>query len=279
MCVVCMYHNAGGDRAGKRRKASWLGTGRGKSVQGGATRALHYHSTRRKLGAYLPLKTGFLFSRKASKASLRSSVFTTRSYMAFSTSSRAQVTAWSPARIAIGPPSQISPANLTASARASLRALVAIPCPSFWASSPGATASRSSSGRTSTSRSARPKKYASGAETRRPVSIRSRARANPINAGRRWVPPAPGIMPSRVSGRPTVAVEARTRKWVERASSSPPPRAREEMAEMVGIGSEDKELKVVRRLARKAAVLSVVVLVSHADVCKDQAKGKLTLQG
>jgi len=50
-------------------------------------------------------------------------------------------------------------------------------------------------------------------------------------------------------------LEERTRKWVERASSRPPPRAMEEMAEMVGMGREESEEKVERRASRKAAVL------------------------
>lgn len=85
--------------------------------------------------------------------------------------------------------------------------------------------------------------------------MRSRARGMPIRAGRRWVPPAPGMMPRRVSGRPTSALEERTRKWVDRASSRPPPRAREEMAEMVGMGRAEREARVVRRVRRNAAVL------------------------
>jgi hypothetical protein len=63
------------------------------------------------------------------------------------------------------------------------------------------------------------------------------------------------MMPRRVSGRPTVALEERTRKWVDSASSRPPPRAREEMAEIVGIGRVERAVKVVRRLRRNAAVL------------------------
>jgi hypothetical protein len=66
-------------------------------------------------------------------------------------------------------------------------------------------------------------------------------------------------MPRRVSGRPTVALEVRTRKWVERASSRPPPRAREDMALMVGMGRAERAEKVPRRLARKSAVLLLKV--------------------
>lgn len=69
------------------------------------------------------------------------------------------------------------------------------------------------------------------------------------------MPPAPGMMPSRVSGRLMVALEARTRKVVLRASSKPPPRAREEMALMVGMGRAEREVRVLRRVWRKWLVL------------------------
>lgn len=50
-------------------------------------------------------------------------------------------------------------------------------------------------------------------------------------------------------------MEVRTRRWVERASSSPPPRAREEMAEIVGTGRLERAVKVPRRLERNSSVL------------------------
>lgn len=77
----------------------------------------------------------------------------------------------------------------------------------------------------------------------------------PIKAGRRYVPPAPGMMPSRVSGRATREVDPNTRKSVVRASSRPPPKAIEAMAVIVGIGSSEIFVKVLRRRARKASVL------------------------
>jgi hypothetical protein len=52
-----------------------------------------------------------------------------------------------------------------------------------------------------------------------------------------------------------MALEVRTRKSVERASSRPPPRAREEMALMVGMGRVERDLNVSRRLKRNWAVL------------------------
>lgn len=100
-----------------------------------------------------------------------------------------------------------------------------------------------------------PRKYASAPLTRRPVRTRSRARDSPISAGSRYVPPAPGMMPSFVSGSATDAVDARTRRCVQRASSRPPPSAVEEMAEIVGIGSVESAVKVLRRWERKSAVL------------------------
>lgn len=69
------------------------------------------------------------------------------------------------------------------------------------------------------------------------------------------MPPAPGIMPSRVSGSPTCAVDAKTRMFVERASSKPPPRAMEEIALIVGTGRAERAVNVPRRVERKAAVL------------------------
>lgn len=62
-------------------------------------------------------------------------------------------------------------------------------------------------------------------------------------------------MASRVSGSPTCALELKRRKVVLRASSRPPPRAREETAEMVGRGRVERVVRVVRRLWRKVCVL------------------------
>jgi hypothetical protein len=70
-------------------------------------------------------------------------------------------------------------------------------------------------------------------------------------------------MARRVSGRPTVAVEARMRRCVVRASSRPPPRAREEMALMVGMGRVERRVKVVRSEARKVTVLVETVSIEQ----------------
>lgn len=74
-------------------------------------------------------------------------------------------------------------------------------------------------------------------------------------AGRRYVPPAPGMIASLVSGRASEVLEERTRKLVHSASSSPPPRAGPEMDEMVGIGRAARRLKVRRREVRKVWTL------------------------
>jgi len=62
-------------------------------------------------------------------------------------------------------------------------------------------------------------------------------------------------MARRVSGRATTAVDARTRKSVQRASSRPPPKAELATAEMVGIGRVERRVKVWRSFVRKKATL------------------------
>ena len=52
-----------------------------------------------------------------------------------------------------------------------------------------------------------------------------------------------------------MAVGANTRRVVARASSRPPPRATEAMAEMVGMGRVERVWRVVRREERKSLVL------------------------
>src|SRR5699024_2335931 len=71
-------------------------------------------------------------------------------------------------------------------------------------------ASRTSSG--STTSSASPIARASSAPTWRPVKIICLARAGPTSRGSRWVPPAPGMTPRVISGRPSLTLLATTRK-------------------------------------------------------------------
>mmetsp|Transcript_10790 Transcript_10790/g.27316 ORF Transcript_10790/g.27316 Transcript_10790/m.27316 type:complete len:205 (+) Transcript_10790:244-858(+) len=70
-----------------------------------------------------------------------------------------------------------------------------------------------------------------------PVQINSLAFADPINRGRRCVPPAPGTMASVVSGSPRTAASETIRKSVASASSSPPPTATPSIAARVGMGN------------------------------------------
>ncbi len=56
-----------------------------------------------------------------------------------------------------------------------------------------------------------------------PERIIGSAFSMPTRRGRRCVPPAPGIRPSLISGRPSRVPAAATRKWQPIVSSSPPP--------------------------------------------------------
>ena len=73
--------------------------------------------------------------------------------------------------------------------------------------------------------STRPMASASSALTKRPVKMMSFARLGPTSRLSRWVPPAPGMMPSRTSGWPSVASSAAIRMSAHSASSHPPPSA------------------------------------------------------
>ena len=76
-----------------------------------------------------------------------------------------------------------------------------------------------------TTRSTRPIASASSALTNRPVKMRSLARLGPTSRVSRWVPPAPGMIPSRISGWPSTASSAANRTSAHSASSQPPPSA------------------------------------------------------
>ena len=60
---------------------------------------------------------------------------------------------------------------------------------------------------------------------------------------RRWVPPAPGIIPRLVSVRPIWLDSEASRKSHASASSHPPPNAYPSMAAMTGFGILSKRLK------------------------------------
>lgn len=52
------------------------------------------------------------------------------------------------------------------------------------------------------------------------------------------------MMARRVSGRPTIAEAEKMRRVEAKASSRPPPRAVEDIAEIEGMGREERVLKV-----------------------------------
>ena len=57
-----------------------------------------------------------------------------------------------------------------------------------------------------------------------------------------------------------MVVDAKTRRWVVRASSRPPPNAGAASADIVGMGSWDIEFSVPRSVVRKLVVLWIVSL-------------------
>jgi len=68
-----------------------------------------------------------------------------------------------------------------------------------------------------------PVRSASSAPISLPVMISSLARPRPTTCGSREAPPTSGIRPIRVSGMPTIASAAITRRSHASASSSAPP--------------------------------------------------------
>ena len=64
----------------------------------------------------------------------------------------------------------------------------------------------------------------------------SLAFAGPTRRVSRCVPPAPGMMPSRISGWPILALSEMTRKSAHIDSSQPPPSAKPVTAAMTGFG-------------------------------------------
>ena len=86
-----------------------------------------------------------------------------------------------------------------------------------------------------TTRETSPARSASAASIRRAVRQRSIAFALPTARGRRCVPPAPGRMPSLISGWPNFAVSAAMMMSQDIASSQPPPRAKPATAAITGL--------------------------------------------
>lgn len=108
------------------------------------------------------------------------------------------------------------------------------------------------------------------------------AGARPISWRSRYVPPAPGMMARRVSGRPTEAAAENTRRVHASASSRPPPRAIEETAAMDGMERDERARKVRRRSARNRFVLCLLVVRSRQGEEKNKQKagrGKKKAEG
>src|SRR6267143_2029790 len=78
---------------------------------------------------------------------------------------------------------------------------------------------------TGTTRLTRPNRSASTALIGSPMRMASMARTFPADRVQRWVPPAPGMMPSLTSGCPNWAVSEATIRSHISASSHPPPKA------------------------------------------------------
>ncbi|MCY1286914.1 hypothetical protein D9M70_358960 [compost metagenome] len=76
-----------------------------------------------------------------------------------------------------------------------------------------------------TTRDTRPERSASAASIMREVRHRSIALALDTARGSRWVPPAPGMVPSFTSGWPNLAESAAMMMSHIIASSQPPPSA------------------------------------------------------
>ena len=73
-------------------------------------------------------------------------------------------------------------------------------------------------------------------------NIRKAARG-PINRGSRWVPPAPGLMPSVTSGIENRAAGVAMRKWQAAASSRALPNTRPAKAMATGLGQSSTAWK------------------------------------
>ena len=93
--------------------------------------------------------------------------------------------------------------------------------PPSWRACATAAARRSPAASSSIS----PAASAAALDTRSPLQIMPMARGMPTMRGSRCVPPAPGMMPSVTSGRPTTVPGAATRASQPSASSKPPPSA------------------------------------------------------
>ena len=103
-----------------------------------------------------------------------------------------------------------------------------------------------------TARVMSPHASARSAEIRWPVIMKSLARVIPISRSARCVPPLPGIMPSRTSGKANSERSVATRKSQATASSSPAPMVKPSMAAMTGFRQRSAEVSVSPHRSRSA---------------------------
>src|SRR5688572_20240174 len=87
---------------------------------------------------------------------------------------------------------------------------------------------------------------------RRPVIMNSLARVIPIRRSARWVPPLPGIMPSRISGNANSERRVATRMSQARASSRPAPMAKPSIAATTGLRQRSAAVSVSPQRSRSA---------------------------
>ena len=96
--------------------------------------------------------------------------------------------------------------------------------------------------------------------------------AGPTRRGKRWVPPKPGMTPSRTSGWPKMALSLATAQSQASASSQPPPRQNPFTSATTGTGSVSRRLMVrsawLANARASSGVLSRISVIS-APATKD----------
>ena len=111
----------------------------------------------------------------------------------------------------------------------------------------------SSSPSAGATRLASPIRSASSAPISLPVITSSFARPSPTICGSRDEPPTSGISPIRVSGMPTIASAASTRKSHASASSSAPPMHAPWIAQITGLGISSATFQACEHVAPERA--------------------------
>lgn len=115
--------------------------------------------------------------------------------------------------------------------------------------------------------------------------------ATPTIRVRRWVPPAPGMMPSLVSGKAILVLSPETKtchqhsQWEKlalpptlkshpKASSAPPPKAYPSITAIVGIGKDSSSASSCLRLSRKfETCIGLIVRRSRKSAPEQKREG------